>query len=127
MPKKKLPPINEHQWLDAVEAYELGQKSQRQIARELGVSAATVCRQMRTRGAVKASRIDEVIDELNARLDHHALLRIQADAAAWKVKMLRVEKTNAMISNMMQAIIMADKLGNIAMAKGVIAATSAAI
>jgi IS30 family transposase len=123
MPRKKLPPITDQQWIEAVDAYELGHLSQREIARNLGVSPATVCRQMKRRAAVKACRIGEFIDDLNARLNREALLRIRAEAAAYDAKVRPVLERNAMIARLMEAILVAAELGNVTMANDMIAET----
>jgi len=123
MPRKKLPPITDQQWIEAVGAYELGHLSQRQIARNLGVSPATVCRQMKLRAAGKACRIGEFIDDLNARLNREALLRIRAEAAAYDAKVRPVLERNAMIARLMKAILVAAELGNVTMANDIIAET----
>jgi len=123
MSRKKLPPITDQQWIEAVDAYQLGHLSQRQIARNLGVSPATVCRQMKLRAAVKACRIGEFIDDLNARLNREALLRIRAEAAAYDAKVRPVLERNAMIARLMKAILVAAELGNVTMANDIIAET----
>jgi len=74
--------LTKQQWEEAAAAYELGHKHAAQIARELGVSAATVSREFARRGCVKGSRIAETIAEIETRLDAEANERARAKAAA---------------------------------------------
>lgn len=127
MPRQKLPHITPEQWNDVVAAYELGHLSQRQIARILGVSPATVCRKMKSRDAVKASRICEVIEALNAELDLARSVRCQAEAAEWDAKLEQFQRTTDMVGRMVQAIIMADQLGDTTLAKPVVASVKDAV
>jgi IS30 family transposase len=54
----------------------------RKIARELGVSPATVSREFQRRGCRKACRVEEYVAEFLARLDAEAEARTRAKAAA---------------------------------------------
>jgi hypothetical protein len=74
--------VTKKQWDEAAADYELGHKHAAQIARELGVSAATVSREFKRRGCVKASRIAETVAAIEARLDAEAEQRTRAEAAA---------------------------------------------
>ena len=67
--------ITEQQWLEAVEAFELGYEHGSQIARRLGVAPSTVTREMKRRGAQKACRVHEAIAALEAELDAKAQRR----------------------------------------------------
>jgi hypothetical protein len=78
--------VTRQQWDEAAAAYELGHLHASQIARELGVSAATVSREFSRRGCVKASRIAETIAALEARLDAEAEKKAGAKAAADAVR-----------------------------------------
>ncbi|HEY8592732.1 MAG TPA: hypothetical protein VIL42_07695 [Sphingomicrobium sp.] len=73
--------ITNEQWDEAAASYELGYRNGAQIARDLGVSPATVCREFRRRGARKGCRVGEVVAELVAKLDAEAADR-QAAAEA---------------------------------------------
>ena len=70
------------QWDEAAAAYELGSKHGAQIARELGVSPATVTREFQRRGCKKACRVDEYVAEFLAMLDAAAEERARAKAGA---------------------------------------------
>ena len=61
--------ITDEQWDEATASYELGYQNGAQIARELGVSPATVCREFKRRRARKGCRVAEVVAELVAKLD----------------------------------------------------------
>lgn len=74
--------VTEKQWDEAAADYELGHKHAAQIARDLGVSAATVSREFKRRGCVKASRIAETFAAIEARLDAEAEAKACAKAAA---------------------------------------------
>lgn len=74
--------VTKKQWGEAVADYELGHKHAAQIARELGVSAATVSREFKRRGCVKASRIAETVAAIEARLDAEAKDRARVEETA---------------------------------------------
>jgi IS30 family transposase len=79
--------VTKEQWDEAAEAYELGHQHAAEIARELGVSPATVSREFARRGCVKACRIAETIAKIEAGLDAEVQDRILAKAAtAMEVK-----------------------------------------
>jgi IS30 family transposase len=82
MPPRHRISVTKEQWEEAATDYELGHKHAAQIARELGVSAATVSREFKRRGSVKASRIAETFAAIKAQLDAHADEKAQAEAAA---------------------------------------------
>jgi IS30 family transposase len=105
--------ITKEQWDEAGASYELGYSNGAQIARTLGVSAATVSREFKRRGCVKGCRIDEYVADLEARLDAEArekALRREAEAAA------RAAAINALVSDLMDALVAADKAGELAAA-----------
>ena len=108
--------ITEEQWREAVEAYELGTKHAVQIAGELGVSPATVSREFKRRGCVKACRVAESVAALEAALDAKdrrlAPLRRAQEAAA----MERLAAINSLIGEMMKGLVAADRAGNLAAA-----------
>jgi len=74
--------ITKEQWDEAAAAYELGHMHAAEIARNLGVSPATVSREFQRRGCVKGCRVGEIIAELEARLDAEAEEKARAKATA---------------------------------------------
>ena len=106
------------QWNEAAAAYELGHKHAAQIARELGVSAATVSREFKRRGCVKACRVGEFIADLEVRLDAEAKLKAQAKAAA---DAERAKALDNLVGELMDALMAADQAGNLSMANPEIA------
>jgi IS30 family transposase len=106
------------QWNEAAAAYELGHKHAAQIARELGVSAATVSREFKRRGCVKACRVVEFIADLEARLDAEAKLKEQAKAAA---DAERAKALDNLVGELMDVLVAADQAGNLSMANPEIA------
>src|SRR5437870_282239 len=105
--------ITKEQWDEAAASYELGYSNGAQIARELGVSPATVSREFKRRGCVKASRVAEVVAELVAKLDAEAkekARRREAEAA------VRVAAMDALVGELMDAITAADAAGDLTMA-----------
>jgi hypothetical protein len=82
MPRTHRVSVTKKQWDEAAADYELGHKHAAQIARELRVSAATVSREFKRRGCVKASRIAETVAAIEARLDAEADERARVEAAA---------------------------------------------
>ena len=108
---------SESEWQAAVDAFELGTKHASQLARELGVSAATVSREFKRRGARKACRVAESVAGLEAALDAKnrrlAPLRRAKEAAA----MERLAAINNLIDDMMKSLIAADRAGNLAAAR----------
>jgi IS30 family transposase len=74
--------VTQEQWDEAAAAYELGTKHGAQIARELGVSPATVTREFQRRGCRKGCRVDEYVAEFLARLDAEEKEKARAKAAA---------------------------------------------
>jgi transposase-like protein len=98
--------ITEEQWDEAVASYELGYHNGAQIARDLGVSPATVCREFKRRGARKGSRVGEVVAELVAKLDAEAEER-RAVAEA------RAAAINALAAQLVNAVFAADRAGDL--------------
>jgi IS30 family transposase len=82
MPRTHRKSVTQKQWDKAAADYELGHKHAAQIARELGVSPATVSREFKRRSCVKASRIAETFAAIEARLDAEAQAKACAKAAA---------------------------------------------
>jgi IS30 family transposase len=105
--------ITKEQWDEAAASYELGYSNGAQIARKLGVSPATVSREFKRRGCVKASRVAEVVAELVAKLDAEAkenARRREAETTA------RAAAMDALVGELMDAIMAANKTGNLTMA-----------
>jgi DNA-binding MurR/RpiR family transcriptional regulator len=105
--------ITKEQWDKAADDYELGWKNGAQLARELGVSPATVSREFKRRGCRKACRVAEVVAELEARLDAEAKLKARAKAAA---DAERAKALNSLVGELMDAIMAANRTGNLTMA-----------
>lgn len=106
--------ITREQWDEAVASYELGYQNGAQIARELGVSPATVCREFKRRGARKGCRVGEVVAELVAKLDAEAKERqalVEARSAA----------ISALAGELIDAVFAADQAGDLTMANREIA------
>jgi IS30 family transposase len=80
MPRRHRVSVTQKQWDEAAADYELGHKHAAQIARDLGVSAATVSREFKRRGCVKACRIGETFAAIEARLDAQAEEQARAEA-----------------------------------------------
>ena len=81
MPQTHRVSVTKKQWDEAAADYELGHKHAAQIARELGVSPATVSREFKRRGCAKASRIAETFAAIEAQLDVEAEEKARAEAA----------------------------------------------
>ena len=101
--------ITKEQWDEATASYELGYQNGAQIARELGVSPATVCREFKRRGARKGCRVGEVVAELVAKLDAEAKER-RALAEA------RAAAISALAGELVDAVFAADQAGDLTMA-----------
>ena len=110
--------ITKEQWDEAAASYELGYSNGAQIARELGVSPATVSREFKRRGCVKASRIAEFVADLEARLDAEAEQKAQAKAAA---DAERAKALDHLVGELMDAIMKANQAGKLTMANPEIA------
>jgi IS30 family transposase len=106
--------ITKEQWDEATASYELGYQNGAQIARELGVSPATVSREFKRRGARKGCRVVEVVAELVARLDADAEeRRVLAEARAATI--------NALAGQLVDAVFAADEAGDLTIANREIA------
>tara|TARA_B100002049_G_C16040816_1_gene358847 strand:+ start:797 stop:1198 length:402 start_codon:yes stop_codon:yes gene_type:complete len=110
----------EKTWDEQAALYEFGFKHGNQIARELGVSPQTVSRQMKRRGAVKGSRVNETIQDLEARLDRKArsaaLMHLSDSQRRRKV----AEANLQAVGHMVAALIEADRQGDLTLATPVI-------
>jgi IS30 family transposase len=121
MPKKRRNIITEKQWLKAVEAYELGTHHASQIARELGVSATTVSREFKRRGARKACRVAETQVELEASLNAKARRRARERSLKEAAALERLALINAMIHDMVKSVLAAEGDGDLALAASKVA------
>jgi IS30 family transposase len=112
MQKNPRKSITGEQWQKAVNTFELGHKNGSQIARDLGVSAATVSREFKRRGARKGCRVAETIVELVAELDERdrrrAIIRETREAELAK----RSAAIDAMVDELMRSLVAASKTGS---------------
>lgn len=120
MPRRDLSHITEVQWLAAVADYELGNKSGRQIARDLGISPATVSRRMKLCGAKKSSRVSENIEDLVAVLDRKARFAARMMVKDSKRRREIAEANMQAVGAMVAALIAADREGDLTLASPVI-------
>ena len=120
MPRRALTHITDFQWFAAVADYELGNKSGRQIASDLGISPATVSRRMKLWGAKKGSRVNENIEDLVAVLDrkvrYAARMRVQDSIRRREIAEANMQAVGAMVA----ALIAADREGDLTLASPVI-------
>jgi DNA-binding MurR/RpiR family transcriptional regulator len=123
VPQKTQKAITEKQWKRAADAYEVGTKSGRQIASEFGVSPSTVSRELKRRGCVEWSKAPKFNAALEAELDRQARARAPMEDARHTAALARVAATDRLITDMMRAIIAAEKLGNLSLAAGMIKET----
>jgi IS30 family transposase len=110
--------ITKERWDEAAADYELGHKHAAQIARELGVSPATVSREFKRRGCVKACRIAETIAAIEARLDAEAEQKARAEAAAAAARKAVID---SLVGELMDTLMAADRAGGLAAANPEIA------
>jgi IS30 family transposase len=108
--------ITEDQWLEAVGAYELGTKHAVEIGRDLGVSAATVSREFKRRGARKACRVAESVAELEAALDVKAQRKARQRHLQEAAAMERSAELDRLVSELMRSIMAAERAGSLASA-----------
>ena len=112
--------IPENVWEEQEALYELGFKHGNQIARDLGLSPATVCRHMKRRGARKGCRVKETIKDLEMALDRKARCAALMDLTDSE-RRRQVQKANAeAIGQMIAALLEADKKGDLSLAAAVI-------
>ena len=116
MPDTKPKTITEEQWQRAADDYERGTKHGAQIAAELGVSPATVSREFKRRGCVKASRVAEVMAPLDAELDRRARRRAVFQRAQEEAGAQRAAANDRLINEMMRAVFAAMKAGDLSKA-----------
>lgn len=100
--------VTKERWDEAAASYELGTKHAAQIARELGVSPATVTREFQRRGCRKGCRVDEYVAEFLAQRDAEANERARAKAAADAERKALVSK---LVDELWNALNAADEAG----------------
>lgn len=108
--------ISEQTWNEQAALYELGFKHGNQIARELGVSPQTVSRQMKLRGVVKGSRVNENIQDLEAALDRKARCAALMDLSDSQRRRKVVEANLEAVGKMVAALLEADRQGDLTLA-----------
>lgn len=127
MPTNRRTTVTEEQWLEAVEAYELGTKHGVQIAAKIGVSASTISREFKRRGCVKGCRAWETVIELEAAVDAKARRetrrRAAEEAAAWE----RSAALDKLIGDMVRSLVAAERAGNMSSVAPVIERVGKAI
>lgn len=106
----------EKQWLEAIEAYELGTHHAAQIAAELGVSSATVSREFKRRGAHKGCRVEETVADLKAELDARAHVRERRRRLEQQAAIERLEAMNRLMDEMIKALVAAERRGDMSAA-----------
>ncbi len=113
MSKQRRRSVSEEQWQVAAEDFELGTKHAVEIAIDLGVSAATVSRQLKRRGCIKGSRVEEAIAGLKAELDAKARIRAHRRRLEESAATARLEAMNELIGEMIKSLIASDRAGDL--------------
>ncbi len=119
--------IAEDDWIKAGEMFELGQKNARQLALLLGLSPQTFARQMERRGYRRCARINEVISEGNAYYSQRAKLRSERQTANSALALRRVLASRAVLDVMIQALMDAERSGDVALASPIVDAAAVAL
>jgi IS30 family transposase len=127
MPKTPRKLVTQEQWLEAVDAYELGIRHASEIAHDLGVSAATVSREFKRRGATKACRVEETVADLEAALDEKARRDARRNAAREAAAMERSAELDRLVAELMRSIVAAGKAGDLTLANPTITEVSKAL
>lgn len=113
MPKRNA--ISEEVWETYVASYELGFMGVTTIARRLGLSPQTASREMERRGAVKCSRMHEVVQELEARLDDEKRDRELMELAEAERRQLAMKANCDAIGRLVAALEAADERGELSL------------
>jgi IS30 family transposase len=121
MPLDPRESITEEQWRKAADSYELGTKHASEIARDLGVSPATVSREFKRRGCVKACRVEETVADLKAALDAKAKREARRQAAQEAAALERSAELDRLVSKLMRSVMAASKAGDLTLANPTIA------
>jgi IS30 family transposase len=119
--------ITEEQWREAVEAYELGTMHAVEIARDLGISSASISREFKRRGCVKACRVAETVVDLEATLDAKALREARRRAAMEAAAMERSAELDRLVDALMSSFLAASRAGDLTLANPTIAEVSRAL
>jgi DNA-binding MurR/RpiR family transcriptional regulator len=119
--------IPKEAWDKAAEAYELGTKHGTAIARELGVSPATVSREFKRRGCRKGCRAFETVVALNAALDERDRERMRRRDEELAATARRSASLDSLVDGMMKALLAADEGGNLSAAAPVVAEVDRAL
>lgn len=127
MPQQHRISPSEDQWRKAVDAYELGTKHAAEIAGDLGVSAATVSREFKRRGARKACRVEETVADLKAALDAKARREARRRAERETAAMERSAELDRLVDELMRSVIAASKAGELTLANPTITQVSNAL
>lgn len=115
--------VNEAAWDEQLALYELGFKHGNEIAVTLGVSPSTVSRQLRLRGAVKGSRATETIKNLEALLDHKAMVRTRMKIMESQRRRQAAAALTEQVGNMVAALVAASESGDITFANPTVETT----
>lgn len=127
MPGTTRKSITEEQWREAVEAYELGINHAVEIARNLGISPASVSREFKRRGCVKACRVAETVVDLEAALDAKARQDARRRAAMEAAAMERSAELDRLVGELMRSFMAASKAGDLTLANPTITEVSRAL
>lgn len=113
--------IPESTWDEQAMLYALGFKHGNQIAMEFGVSPQTVSREMKKRGAIKGSRVDEVLMGLKVQLDLKARRRTLMDLMDSQHRVAASRALMDRVGHMVAALLEADRQGDLSLAAPAIA------
>lgn len=113
MPKRNA--IPDEVWETYAASFELGFMGVTAIARRLGLSPQTVSREMARRGAVKCSRMHEVVEEIEARLGREKRERELIELAEAERRQSVVEANCHAIGRLVALLEAADDRGQLAL------------
>lgn len=113
MPKRNA--IPDEVWDTYVASFELGFMGVTAIARRLGLSPQTVSREMERRGAVKCSRMHEVVEEIEARLDREKRETELMELAEAERQQAAIEANCKAIGRLVALLEAADDRGELAL------------
>ena len=126
MTQKLSPPARQKrlslsEWQSAVDLYELGHLNVRQLSEKFGVSKQAISKGLSKRGAIRGRRVAETLIEYEAYLDEKQRRRLELDRETWDRAMARVNSQLVMIDALMELVFEADRNGNLADLKPVVA------
>lgn len=107
--------IPDEVWETYAASFELGFMGVTAIARRIGVSPQTVSREMKRRGAVKCSRMLEVVEEIEARLDREKRNREIMELAEAERRQAAIEANCKAIGQLVALLEAADDRGELAL------------